>query len=63
LLTVDISTYVSLIGLIPAVSNSTIMNRFPKRAFEALLALVVVMLLKASCSPPPPADSGDVVVE
>jgi hypothetical protein len=50
LFTVDIPMYVSLIGLTFAVSNSTIMNRLPKRAFEALL--VVVVLLAASCSPP-----------
>src|SRR5215210_2958070 len=56
LCTVDISLYVSLIGLTLAVSNSTIMNTSPKTAFETLLLLVVV-LLTASCSPP-----ADVVV-
>jgi hypothetical protein len=42
--------YVSLIALTLAVSNSPIMNRLPKAAFETLL-LVVAVLLRASCSP------------
>src|SRR5918992_3467017 len=54
LFTVDISMYVSLIGLTLAVSNSTIMNGLPKTALGLLLVvLVVVMLLTTSCSSPP----------
>ena len=43
LFTVDVSMYVSLIGLTLVVSNSTIKNRLPKRAFEILLVVLVVV--------------------
>ena len=47
----DISMYVSLIGLKLVNSASSVKNRLPKTAFEALL-VVVIVLLTASCSPP-----------
>jgi hypothetical protein len=49
LFTVDVSMYVSLIGLTLAVSNSTIINSLPKRASETLL--VVLSVVAPPCSP------------
>ena len=55
--TVDVSMYVSLIGLKLVNSASSVKNRLPKVAFETLLVGVVV-LLRASC----PSLPHDVVV-